>query len=369
MSVKIFAMTHKKFDVPKKPMYIPMHVGHACAKEEFGYWGDDTGDHISDLNCYYAELSGVYWVWKNYREADYVGICHYRRFLTNEEGYVFTEKQYEEIFQEYDIVTTKQLELPNSYHYGFGAHHKIETLDETGKIIQELYPAYYDTFVDLVHKNKTYFGNMMVAKKELFDEYAEWLFTIFFELQKRIDLTFEDDYHKRVFGFISEFLLYVWVTVKGLKALECRVAIIGEKMETREIKENMARFFEQQDAKGAKEYFAQYLKVRPDVLMEASDITGECKLCLQAVSIANLEEENYGECFLKEHASYDAVISYIRKINDGVTRAIQNSDMTDVRKWFSEQKVSDIALQASIRIYAKTPEEAECAWEILKLKE
>ena len=73
MSVKIFAMTHKKFDVPGDAMYIPLHVGHKNAAEDFGYPGDDTGDNISDLNCYYAELSGVYWVWKNYRDADCVG--------------------------------------------------------------------------------------------------------------------------------------------------------------------------------------------------------------------------------------------------------------------------------------------------------
>ena len=65
MSVRIFAMTHKKFDVPPEQLYIPMHVGHANAEQEYGYLGDDTGDNISKQNCYYAELSGVYWVWKN----------------------------------------------------------------------------------------------------------------------------------------------------------------------------------------------------------------------------------------------------------------------------------------------------------------
>ena len=39
MSVRIFAMTHKRFEVPNDPMYIPMHVGHASAKEELGYLG------------------------------------------------------------------------------------------------------------------------------------------------------------------------------------------------------------------------------------------------------------------------------------------------------------------------------------------
>lgn len=203
--VKIFAMTHKEFDVPSEPMYIPLHVGHAGAPKDFGYMGDDTGDNISDLNCYYAELSGVYWVWKNYHAAEYVGVCHYRRFLTDENGYAFTEKEYEEILGRYDIVTTKQLELPNSYRYGFGAHHNVETLDEAGRIIKERHPQFYDTYVSLVNQNKTYFGNMMVAKKDVYDEYCAWLFDIFFELQKRVDLTFADDYHKRVFGFVSSF--------------------------------------------------------------------------------------------------------------------------------------------------------------------
>ena len=148
MSVKIFVMTHKQFEVPDDPMYIPLHVGHKTAKETFGYLGDDTGDNISELNCYYAELSGVYWVWKNDRNTENVGICHYRRYLTSEEGYVFTEAEYEQILSEYDIITTKLLELPGSYRDGFGAHHNINTLDETGRVILELCPEYY---LSLIH--------------------------------------------------------------------------------------------------------------------------------------------------------------------------------------------------------------------------
>lgn len=230
-----------------------------------------------------------------------------------------------------------------------------------------MYPEYYDAFIDLVHKNKTYFGNIMVARKSLFDEYAGWLFSIFFELQKRIDLTFEDDYHKRVFGFISEFLLYVWVTVRKLRAYECRVAIIGEKMETREIKERMADFFALKDAAGAKEYFARCLKIRPDVLMEASDITGECKLCLQAVSTANLELESSGTSFLDIRNGYQEVISFFRRLNAIVQKAVrgESKDIDGDKAWLGRERVSDIALLASIRIHAVTEEERNRAWESL----
>ncbi|MDE7204947.1 MAG: DUF4422 domain-containing protein [Lachnospiraceae bacterium] len=384
MSVKIFAMTHKRFEVPSDSMYIPLHVGHKNAGEDFGYLGDDTGDNISDLNCYYAELSGVYWVWKNYKDADCVGICHYRRFLTSEEGYVFSEAEYERILEEYDIVTTKQLELPGSYRNGFGAHHKVSTLDETGDIIAELYPEYYDTFVSLVHQNKTYFGNIMVARKELYDAYCEWLFTIFFELQNRIDLTFEDDYHKRVFGFISEFLLYVWVTAKQLRAYECRVAMIGEKKETKEVTTKMAEFFHKKDAVGAKAYFETVLKQRPDILMEASDINGECKLCLQAVSTANLELAEYGYCFLEQQNDYAAVMNYFRRLNGlaaGAVRAVltesEAQSPTGKEEYVQTIKAenaadavdtTDVALRAAIRLFAQNQDIAGRAYHYCKNK-
>ena len=63
MSVKIFAMTHKKFVPPPDGMYVPLQVGRAC-HQPLGYAGDDTGDHISELNAYFSELTGVYWLWK-----------------------------------------------------------------------------------------------------------------------------------------------------------------------------------------------------------------------------------------------------------------------------------------------------------------
>lgn len=393
MSVRIFAMTHRKFEAPGNPMYIPVHVGHKNAKEEFGYLPDDTGDNISQLNCYYAELSGVYWVWKNFHSADYVGICHYRRYITDEDGYVFSEVDYEKLFKSFDIVTTKQLELPNSYYYGFGAHHNIAVLDKTGEIIRELYPDYYDTFTELVHKNKTYFANMLVAPKALYDEYCEWLFSILFKLQVEIDLTFEDDYHKRVFGFVSEFLLYVWVKRRGLRALECRVAVIGEKSEIGEIKKSMEAFFKNRDAKGAKEYFSGYLKKRPDILMEASDITGECKLCLQAVSVANLELEACGRCFLEDIDRYDDILGYFRRINRIAERALalyeeyENKNDNNMeakedtptdkasvpmlaevcdREWFEKNRVSELAVRASLRIYARDASLAKKVFAILQ---
>ena len=69
MSVTIFTMTHKKFPTPGDLIYVPLQVGRAGA-EDLGYIGDDAGVSISEKNCYYGELTGVYWVWKNIKTSD-----------------------------------------------------------------------------------------------------------------------------------------------------------------------------------------------------------------------------------------------------------------------------------------------------------
>lgn len=356
MSVTIFTMTHKKFKEPTDPIYMPLHVGREGA-EDYGYAGDNTGDNISGKNCYYGELTGVYWVWKNVRTTDYVGICHYRRYFCTEEGRIFNEKDYLSILNDYDIITSKRLKLNFSYYDGYAGDYNIFDLDTTGETIKEMYPEYYDTFERLVHGNGTYFGNMMVAGKELYDEYAEWLFSIFAEVEKKIDPSGYDDYHKRVFGFISEFLLYVWVEVKGLKVYECKVGMTTEKYETKQMKDKLSEYFLQGDLAGAKEYFLSVLEKRPDVLMEASDITGELKLSMQVIAVCTLEKEAYGTSVIDKIRQFDELMHYFTRLNEIISDcSLKQISEEDIR-FLKEQQVTDIAIEASARLFI-TDEEA-----------
>ena len=83
MDTRIYVMTHKKIAVIPDPAYVPLHVGRA-GSGELGYIGDHTGEHISEKNPRYCELTGLYWLWKNVR-CDIIGICHYRRYFVREE--------------------------------------------------------------------------------------------------------------------------------------------------------------------------------------------------------------------------------------------------------------------------------------------
>lgn len=366
MKLRIYAMTHKKFDVPKDSMYQPLHVGRAVA-DDLGYPGDDVGENISHLNCYYSELTGHYWLWKNCSDVDYIGTCHYRRYLINEQEKVLTKKEYEHLLKNYDLVTTKRVILNNSYYYGFSANHNIEALDCTGEVIRDLYPAHYASFLDLVHKNETYFGNMFVTSKAQFDAYSEWLFTIFAEVEKRMDLdTDEDAYHKRVLGFISEFLLLVWVRVNQLKVYECKVGMLGEKAETRELKEKLAEYFKSKDIARAMQYFLSVKEARPDVMMEASDVTGELRLCMQIIVTAGKEMEAYGHSVLDRECEFRRLIALFTELNHVVFRQHQ-SGLTEKDETFLKQNhISKEALAVAEAVYesvAKARETSPEFWE------
>lgn len=330
-TIKIFTLTHKKFNIPTDTTYVPLQVG-AATHDKLGYLTDDTGDNISDLNCYYSELTGLYWVWKNVRDVDYVGICHYRRFLLNDDEYVFTKDEMISLLDKeknpdaYDILTSKSLDLNFSYHYGFGENHTIEEIDAAGEVIKELYPDFYPLYDKRVNENHTYFGNIMICSKQLLDEYCEFLFPIFEVLHARINLEDHDDYHKRLYGFISEFLLFVWCEYKKLKVKECKVGIIGEKKETREAKEKLYEYISNGKISEAKTYFLDLKKKRPDILMEASDITGELHLCIQLISICEFELASYGKILAPVTLSFADLMKWVYNLNTSVIRNLEFSD-------------------------------------------
>lgn len=307
-------MTHKAFTPPKDRMFVPIQVGRALG-EDLGYIGDDTGDSISKWNPYFSELTGMYWLWKNFRMDGNIGLCHYRRFFIHENGNVITEQEYDRLLEKYDLVTTKQVVLNNSYYEGYAANHHIKDLDETGKVIQEFYPEYYETFARVVHGNRTYFGNMIVCKKELFDAYAAWLFGILLRVKERVDVEHYDNYRKRVFGFISEILLLVYAVYHNLSVYECKVGMPGEKVETREVRERLAEFFSAKDDIGAGVFLKGALAKRPDILMEASDVDGQLMMSLELITICEQERGAGAEVILERVQEFDSLMSWVTELN------------------------------------------------------
>ena len=220
---------HKKYQVPKDKMYLPIQVG-AEGKDKIGYKGDNSKDNISQKNPFFCELTGLYWAWKNL-DADYIGLVHYRRYFASKKidkkdlfNSVLTLNEADTIFKDVDIITPNKRKyyIENLYnHYKHTLH--VEPLDITGKIIEEKYPEYLEEFEKLKKRTSAHMFNMFIMKKEKLDEYCKWLFDILFELEKRVDNKQYDSFHARFYGRVSELLFDVWLNTKGYDYREVKV--------------------------------------------------------------------------------------------------------------------------------------------------
>ncbi|MBS6790255.1 DUF4422 domain-containing protein [Megasphaera sp.] len=218
MSINIIIAAHKKYWMPTDSAYLPVHVG-AEGKNTIGYRPDNTGDNISAKNPSFCELTGLYWAWKNL-DADYIGLVHYRRYFTRKEvrdieakkEQILTEKEWQILLAKHPVIVPDKRKYyieTNRSHYNH-AHHS-EGLDIAEEIIKEQCPEYLPAFAKVMNRTWAHMFNMFVMRRDLYNDYMQWMFNILFELEKRVDITGWDTYESRIYGFVSELLLDVWL--------------------------------------------------------------------------------------------------------------------------------------------------------------
>lgn len=247
MNIKILVCCHNDA-VPtikniKSNILTPIHCGRASASKQskslLEYMiGDDTGDNISHKNPTYCELTALYWAWKNLSSLgnpDYIGLFHYRRFLNfgncqleqqfgscdnfSEENMIkfgWNDECLIREIEKYDLI------IPNKFvfHKGenllsiydqYAESHNKEDLDLALKLVLDRHSGFNES-VNLFYKeNGLFLWNMFIAKQSIFIELCQFIFDILFELEKQIDISKYDEYQKRVFGFLSERLLHIFV--------------------------------------------------------------------------------------------------------------------------------------------------------------
>lgn len=223
MKILIAVATHKKYWMPSDDIYLPLQVG-ADINNDLGYAKDNVGINISRKNKNYCELTGLYWMWKNtINDFDYFGLVHYRRHFAykcsiKKRDRVINEKKLCELLKNNDILLPKQRNyfIETSYSQYIHAHHK-EDLEVTEEIIKEKYPDYIESYKHILSLTKGHRFNMFIMKKEVFNNYCTWLFNILFELEKRLDITNYNQNDSRVFGFVGERLLDVYLYKNKIK--------------------------------------------------------------------------------------------------------------------------------------------------------
>lgn len=251
MQGKIFVVSHKDFKVPPQKEYVPIYVGPSQLSAKREYYRDKDLINIAHKNPNYCELTALYWIWKNVKDLAYIGFVHYRRyffksFLSRNYNNLLNEQQIINLLKTYDIIVPKQnistLTIREEYSCdGSGLQKDLEVLEN---VIGEFYPEYLKDLKEVLNGHRSYLFNMMICKPKILNDYCEWLFNILEEVERRIDISEYSVQQARIFGYMSERLLTVFIRFHRLKVKEVCVmntetTYINEL--SREIKRNLKK--------------------------------------------------------------------------------------------------------------------------------
>lgn len=241
--IKIGVACHKPSVLPKNPIFMPIQVGSAIATNRMeNMEHDDTGDNISNKNGSYCELTAQYWLWKN-QEADYYGLCHYRRFLcfadvkdakTNErkmyDAYTMDEYNFKRfglendqemrsIIEENDLVVGKLQTVADLYSprgnkktalEHWVAHDRalinVKDLEKMLEILNKVSPEVGKDAKEYLNGTEFLGFNCFIMKKEFFNELCNIEFTVLKELEQYVDATNYCQQLSRVYGFMGEII-------------------------------------------------------------------------------------------------------------------------------------------------------------------
>lgn len=258
-NLKLLVCCHKQDEWKSDDMYMPIHCGKEISNYDLRILGDNSGDNISYKNSSFCELTALYWAWKNLKNIDYIGLNHYRRYFCKR-GFLISSRVYvydsiselnKDLITKYDVLkylNKYDIILPNKNYCPYNLRTEYSYLlngyeyKMCKKVLGELYPEYIDSFERIMYYGNSYSAcNMFVMKWDLFCRYSEWLFSILFKLEDDLYIEHYTGYYRRIFGYISERLLNVFVYYHGLKIKYLPVAMLSNTYKTGFAKESLKR--------------------------------------------------------------------------------------------------------------------------------
>ena len=244
VNLDIYCTTIHYFNVlDKLPSYIkPLGLGNTNYPN---HWlTEKKGENISNLNKYYGETSGFYWIWKNKLndkdKNDWIGSCHYRKLWLND---TYNSKQKfsykslysellntdNEIFKNCDVIQVQPTILKKETLYEqFNKVHKNNVLENC---INFLSSSEREKFINHLNSNKICGLNMFITKTPFYKEYCENLFPW---LEKCLDYCINNNlcngYNTRLPAFLAERYTSYWFSQNKVKSKYLSYARLGNFM-------------------------------------------------------------------------------------------------------------------------------------------
>lgn len=249
--IKIFVSHRIDMDsrIIDNPLYIPVRCGALFdERTDVDLLGDNTGDNISEYRYFLNEYTVMYWAWKNI-DADYYGLCHYRRYLNLNNvktedsvvdglGQAIYDSMSDSVISYYglddenrvresiignDIIVnreysiyditpfTKEKNIRDNWLKYFPQYMTKDSFSRLLDVIKINAPEYYDDAVKYMNK-KTFRGfNCFVMKRNLFFDFCEFFFSIIFDFEKSIDRTNRSMTQNREAAYAGEWLYGIWL--------------------------------------------------------------------------------------------------------------------------------------------------------------
>lgn len=230
--IEILVALHKPYSLPTETIYVPILVGNTKIPGMENALRDNTGQNISKKNPYYCEMTALYWAWKNL-DTRYLGIVHYRRyfagkhFALHKEQRIATRTEIEAALAKAPVIVPRKRNywIETTYSQYAHAHHGKD-LDSVRQILSVQYPEYLESFDLVMGRTKGHRFNMVIMRRDLLDSYCTWLFDLLFQMESRIDIQSYDSYNQRVYGFLAERLLDVWIEANHVPYTEMPVVFL-----------------------------------------------------------------------------------------------------------------------------------------------
>lgn len=229
------------------PIYIPVRCGAVFDKQNpMNILGDNTGDNISEKRMSFCEFTVQYWAWKNV-QADYYGLCHYRRYLSfspkhyktdeytmvhvpvltpgsKKKFYLLDPVYMEQVISQYDIITSECAPVK-----------KIPAISRTENTVQALWNEQAGSFFERSSINllfqlidrmapefsqsaREYFSgpvhrgfNCFILKRELFERLCAFQFPIMFAIEQQLDTTGYTQTMLRTPAFLGEMMYGIFL--------------------------------------------------------------------------------------------------------------------------------------------------------------
>lgn len=202
--IQVFMMCHREIDfgLIDDEIITPIECGAAVCDNNICELKDNIGeDNISAWNEFFLEDTAMYWIWKNIKDAKYLGQTQYRRRLPLSKYW-----DYDRIFQDFDIIVAEPANMEEDFGINcqtveaqYDYAHNPEDIRIIEDIIKTNHPDYAEDY-DKYIKNSPYlyYSNGWVMRTEDYDKYCNFLFPILYEWLKRRDINEISDLKKYV---------------------------------------------------------------------------------------------------------------------------------------------------------------------------